>query len=231
MAYLQVSPKDNPRLDVSCDASRTDARIQLWRCLNIDDFSATKFYVVPWGTCCVFEVDFLSRHSITPLEQPSMSKDRLPAGWEEWGVIQESNIVVKDRNEFVKRMLTSDAFLALPKYRFESFADDVWYVSNAVGQLAPTSTYAVYKVLTFSNTAYSFKIFLDIQADKEYDASKKNENLYVSWSCLKGLEYENRDLRRSASEQLQLREDGEGWFALQDKGHPRDIPKTGGQVS
>ena len=231
-AYLQVSPQENPRLNASCDASRTDARIQLWRCLNIDDFSATKFYVVPWDSSCIFEVDFLSRHPIIP----PMTVDRLPHGWDKWGVVHGAIILVKDREEFVKSMLTTDAFLALPRYRFESFADDIAFALTTGPEAypfvsMPSTGRLVYDILKTTWAGYSFKIFLDIQADNEYDGFQKNQNLYVTWSCLKGLEYENSDLRRSASEQLQLREDGEGRNALPDEGHPRDIPQDGGQVS
>ena len=214
LVYLQASSQDRPRLTISCDASRPDAKIQLWRCLNIDDYSESRFYVVPWESSCIFEVDFLSRH---PIVAP-MDVDKLPADWEKWGVVRDSSILVNDRPEFVHRMLTPDAFLALPRYRFEAFSDDVAFNTTAYFEfpfIYPASTNKiVYDTLTDPRRGYSFKIFLDTSADFEYDNIQKNQNLYKTWSCLKGLEYENRDLCGSAFEQLKLLEDRERWSSV-----------------
>lgn len=97
--------------------------ICLWHSINISDFSTIRTFVIPRPSDAMsaYDVDFLSRHEIIP----PMSQDRLPPGWREWGEVRRNQFFVRDPAAFRSRLLTSDALIAIPTYRFETLADDI----------------------------------------------------------------------------------------------------------
>jgi hypothetical protein len=173
--------------------------VSLWQHLDVHDFSAARFFVTPYfysEGAAVFEVDFLSRHEI----MPPMTKDNVPASWLEWGVVVGSHIHVIDREAFVRTILTSEMFLALPKHRFEALSDDIQALQEEINP--PGTIQAIFDALINRENGYSFLLFLDnLKSIDYFDGTTLS---YVH-SCLEGKKYENTGLCRLASEQLQLR--------------------------
>ena len=133
----------------------TICSLSLWHAIDIDDFSTMRTFIVPRPspTGSLYEVDFLSRHElITP-----MTKDKLPEGWEEWGVIQKNQLLVTNALLFKSKMLTADAFVAIPTYRFEHLVDDIDAMCSGV-DIDPDE--AICKVLSSPVTGYSFVEFV-----------------------------------------------------------------------
>ena len=177
-------------------SNRPDTKFFLWQWLDYSDFSSARFFIAEPDPAVryVFEVDFLSRHEIIP----PITKESLPPGWEDWGASKGNSILVCNKEEFIKRTLTSDAFLALPKYRFEALADDtaeIWHGSGGPVWLAAWQT------LTEAVTGYSFNLYVDPNLDG------KTPHIAVVNSCLNGRQYEDSRMLRLASEQHHLRED------------------------
>lgn len=187
--------EDKSRKIICCDKIRPDANIALWKYIDIDDYSLSRFFVVPlivFDDClAIYEVDFLSRNEILSPIKPEATPDQ----WSEWGVARGSNMFVFDREVFIKSLLTFDMFLALPKHRFENLADDVCAQKNFSGNV----TQDVFDILSARSSGYSFLLY--IKPGTAYDACI----LYVMHSCLEGKKYENSDMCRLALEQLQLR--------------------------
>ena len=98
-----------------------ESRIGLWHAIDVLDFSTFRSFVICDGTPEAFDVDFLSRHEI----MPPMTFEKLPDGWQNWAIVMKNQMLITDRDAFCRKMMTPDAFVALPTYRFDFFADDV----------------------------------------------------------------------------------------------------------
>jgi len=177
-----------------------DLGISLWQNIDLGDVSQTRFFVIADKVPRVtFEVNFLSRHEIIA----PMSVDSLPESWKEWGVRKGNNIAVYDLKRFKSEILTADAFLALPKYRFEALCDDIrGHIAEAKDGIGTPR--ALLEVLSSEVVGYSFLIFLDISQEIWHDP---RQVLIKVRSFLEGDEYENAGLRGLALEQLDLRGD------------------------
>jgi len=194
----EVGQQMSPSILIEEVVSKEQPNISLWQCLDIRDFSTARFFVAPRlypPGLTVFEVDFLSRHEI----MPPMNRDKMPSDWLEWGVVVDNNIHVLDREVFLKTILTPEMFLALPKYRFEAFCDDIQ--ASQEDSNAPSVPQSIFNVLTSKKNGYSFLLFLDNPNPMSY-----SDVITLSYihSCLEGKRYEKSDLHRLASEQLQL---------------------------
>jgi hypothetical protein len=192
-----VSPNELRRPIEEISANH-QGNVSLWRCLSIDDFSQTRFFVVPEGVpagLAIFEVDFLSRHEIVP----PLKKESLPESWKDWGIAIEDSIHVFDREAFVKTLLTPEIFLALPEHRFATLAD---CVHDRLYDYPLHICRAIFDTLTDKRYGYSFLFFiLDNQKEVSYRSSM---TLYWVHSCLEGKKYERLDCRGLASKQCQL---------------------------
>lgn len=183
------SPPDGFTASISSIIRRPAAKVSLWKSVDVKDFSTAKFFIVPDGDInAVFLVDFLSRHEIVP----PMSNEKLPLGWDEWGVIKGNNILVCNKSVFLQRLMTPDAFLALPPHRFESLADDIEHIVYD----GNSTIDAVKQALSRGGTGYSFVLF----------ARENPCRMEVSmvWSCLNGEIYENSNLLGSTPQQFEL---------------------------
>lgn len=125
-----------------------DSPVELWHALDVSDFSTFRSFVVPCGGD-LYDVDFLSRHEIVP----PMSIEKLPPGWKNWAAVHRNQLVVTDKAEFCCRMMTPDAAVALPTYRFEFLVEDVQSVWS--GELLVQDV--MEKVLESLVTGYSYK--------------------------------------------------------------------------
>jgi hypothetical protein len=127
----------------------TGCKLDFWHAIDVRDFSSTRGFVVAEPSASLFEVDFLSRHElISPMTEAS-----LPPNWREWAVVRNGQILVTNRAMFCSQMLTADAFVALPVYRFGLFADDV-FCSIGDGFVDPDD--AIRRSLMSLSTGYSF---------------------------------------------------------------------------
>lgn len=124
--------------------------LEFWHAINIKDFSTFKSFVVPAGGD-LYDVDFLSRHEIIP----PMSIEKLPLGWESWAAIHKNQMIITNREDFCCRMLTQDATIALPTYRFDFLCDDIQDTMSDSVDLN-SSVQIVLKSLT---TGYSYQKF------------------------------------------------------------------------
>jgi len=131
---------------------REDSFVRFWHAIDVGDFSTLKTFVIPYPSSIrsVYEVDFLSRHELIP----PMSEDKLPSDWQMWGEIRKNQIFITDSLAFRSRMLTADAFVAIPTYRFETLADDI-DAAYSFGNIDLDE--AVRKVLSSDIIGYSFK--------------------------------------------------------------------------
>jgi hypothetical protein len=123
--------------------------IEFWHAIDVRDFPSMRGFVVPNPSDVVFEIDFLSRHELIP----PMTVEGLPPGWEAWAEVRGNQLLVTDRAAFCSRMLTADAFIAIPTYRFGLFADDVACVMSESDSAVED---AIRRVLTSPSTGYSF---------------------------------------------------------------------------
>ena len=104
-------------------ASRRDVAghaVELWHSVDLSDLSTVRTFVV--STCepgFIYEVDFFSRNE-APKDIQGIPEDLLS-----WGFVRGGNIIVTDRRKFLARM-ASDMFVAVPTYRFEFLADDLY---------------------------------------------------------------------------------------------------------
>lgn len=130
--------------------------LELWHAIDIKDFSSFRSFVTsPHGN--LYDVDFLSRHEIIP----PMSVDKLPLGWEKWASIHKNQLIINNKDEFCCRMMTQDATIALPTYRFDFLCDDIHNEltnSNSLDE-------AIEKVLQSLTTGYSYKQFSTCKHD------------------------------------------------------------------
>ena len=159
--------------------------LELWRCLNPLDYGGVRHFVVINDPLVIFEVDFLSRHEVSPVSSP----DQLPDGWQDWGLARERSILVHDKACFRRKVMTPEIFLALPKHRFESFIDDVSYSSSNIIE-------AVHDVLSAPVTGYSFIM---------YGEGSESRVPCLVKTMLEGILYERSNLLRSTLEQCELR--------------------------
>ena len=176
---------DQWRFSIERVTERSDCGLELWRYLNPTDLSRSKHFVL-CSTPVVLEVDFLSRHEIAKPYSP----ENMPTGWRDWAIRRGNSLLVHNRGVFVSRLLTADLFLALPKHRFQSFADDVRDHGLPTGK-------ALINTLKHDTLGYSFIVF----------AYHKKGHICpcLVHSILDGEKYEHTDMFRSASEQLELR--------------------------
>lgn len=124
--------------------------LELWHAIDIKDFSSFRSFVVITGGD-IYDVDFLSRHEILP----PMSVQKLPIDCENWSRVYKNQLIITNREEFCSKMMTPDAVVALPTYRFDFLVDDVKYeLENGL-----TIIHALEKVLKSPLTGYSYKTF------------------------------------------------------------------------
>jgi hypothetical protein len=133
--------------------------LELWHAIDIKDFSTFRSFIVPAGGD-LYDVDFLSRHEIIP----PMSINKLPDGWENWAKIHKNQLIITNRDEFCSRMMTPDAMVALPSYRFEFVFDDVQSVLDENIKLEE----ALEKTLKSLTTGYSYKKFSRVKQDRSF---------------------------------------------------------------
>lgn len=184
-------------LDISIKKTRDDIGVQLWRAVNIKDLSTARFYLaLDANDVVLFDTDFMSRHEIVA-QTPEVS---LPTGWNEWGVVRGNNILVSNSSLFMRSMLTADAFVALPLYRFDQLADDIADLVSDTGKGVLPSTF---EILTRPSFGYSFRMY-----DSEVVNNGETTEPCFEYSILKGMTDEGIDLCRPAFEQFQLRENG-----------------------
>jgi len=173
---------------------RPDAGLDLWRAMDVKDLSSARFFIAPLAELVILlEVDFFSRHEL----MPPATAESLPHGWERWGVLRGKQMLVADRNEFMRSILTADAFIAIPPYRFEQLSDDVECVAQEKNENA---AFAACRVLTKPNLGYSFRMYLEA-------ADGKTTEPIFEHSILTEANDASLDLCRSAFEQHNLRED------------------------
>lgn len=172
---------------------RPDVALDLWQVMDIKDFSSARFFLAPLSELVIlFEVDFFSRHEMAP-----RLAGALPNGWERWGVVRGNCMLVSDKKEFMKSILTADAFIAIPPYRFEQLADDIECAGQENNENA---AFAACRVLTRPNLGYSFRMYVG------HKDGKTTESI-VEHSILTEANDASLDLCRSALEQHNLRED------------------------
>jgi len=190
------APKDSI-LDISLKKTRDDMGLHLWRAMNIRDLSTARFYLaLTTKNVILFDTDFLSRHEISaPVE-----RDLLPDGWNKWCVVKGSSVLVSNPELFMKSMLTADAFVALPPYRFDQLADDI---SDAMVDTGEGVLQATFGVLTKPGLGYSFRMYCSCIGD----VGKSTEPCF-EYSILKGTADEGINLCGPAPEQFQLWENG-----------------------
>jgi hypothetical protein len=114
-------------------------------------------FVVPYPslTGVVYEVDFLSRHELVK----PLSDGNLPDGWEKWGVVKNNQLFITDVALFTSKMIvTADAFIAIPTYRFDGFVDDVDARARCCDNIQ--FEIAISDVLLHPITGYSYIKFL-----------------------------------------------------------------------
>ena len=162
--------------------------LSLWRHLDPSDLSGSSHFILCNSTVA-FEVDFLSRHEISK----PYSAENMPPGWKDWAVHEGGSLLVYNRGKFRERILTADMFLALPKYRFQSLADDVRDVAI---DCSISTRESLLKVLKRKSIGYSFNMFMYHNGEMR---------ICLVYSALEGVRYEHPHLFRSASEQLELR--------------------------
>lgn len=124
--------------------------IELWHAIDLKDFSSFRSFIVP-SNGNIYDVDFLSRHEIIP----PMSINKLPDGWRNWAAIHKNQLIVTNKDEFCSRMMTPDAMIALPSYRFDFVFDDV---QSGIDEGLDLEL-SLEKTLKSLTTGYSFKKF------------------------------------------------------------------------
>ena len=142
---LELHPSQFVKFVATREIGDGGCTIRLLHAIDVSDFSSLKCFLSINDH--LFEVDFMSRHEIIP----PMSADKLPEGWQTWGIIKGNQLFVTNRSGFVTRMMTADSFVALPMYRFDLLADDIQaLVEDGMAPLEATRT-----VLSSPTTGYS----------------------------------------------------------------------------
>ena len=134
--------------------------LELWHALDVTDFSSFRSFVASEQSDSIYDVDFLSRHEIIY----PMSVESLPHGWQNWSSAYKGQLIINDKTEFRRMMLTPDALVALPTYRFEFFADDV---RTWVDESGYDIKISIENVLNSLLTGYSYKKYNKSSSDGE----------------------------------------------------------------
>lgn len=126
-----------------------DLTAELWNAIDVSDLSTVRTFVVSSISPFLYEVDFLSRHEIVN----PVSVDKFSSSFSDWGFSKGNSLYVTSVPNFRRSILTADALVAIPTYRFDFFADDIQSaLSDGVAAFR-----VLEEVLESPVTGYSFK--------------------------------------------------------------------------